>query len=96
MDILRTQVSKARPEELAPAPGVVEGEDVVEVHAAGKAQDGGLEQKGQRRMDEGEVAVGMLAERDALAAVQQVAEVPEDGEAGVLPEDEGGGGEEES
>ena len=77
-------------------PGGGSVEDVVEVHAAGKAQDGGLEQKGQRRMDEGEVAVGMLAERDALAAVQQVAEVPEDGEAGVLPEDEGGGGEEES
>ena len=46
-------------------------------------------------MGEGEVAVGELAERDAEAGVEEVAEVPEDGDAGVLPEGEGGGKEEE-
>ena len=46
-------------------------------------------------MGEGKVTVGNLAEGDAVAGVEQVAEVPEDGYAGVLPEGEGGGGEKE-
>ncbi len=70
-------------------------EDLVEVDAAGEAEDGSLQQKCQRWVDEGEVAIGMLAERHAGAAIEQVAEVPDDGEAGVLPEHERGGGKKE-
>jgi hypothetical protein len=65
------------------------------VDAAEEADDEGMDEKGERRVGEGEVAVGELAERDAVAGVKQVGDVPEDGNAGVLPEGEGGRGEEE-
>lgn len=66
-----------------------------EVDAAEDADNGGVEEEGERRVGEGEVAVRKLVERDAEAGVEEVAEVPEDGDAGVLPEGEGGGKEEE-
>jgi hypothetical protein len=62
--------------------------------AAGQAHDGGLDEQRQRRVDQRKIAVRHLAERDAPTGVEQVAEVPEDGDLGVLPEDEGGCGEE--
>jgi hypothetical protein len=70
-------------------------EDVRENGAAEDADDGGVQEKGERRVGEREVAVGELVERDAEAGVEEVAEVPEDGDAGVLPEGEGSGKEEE-
>ena len=63
--------------------------------ASEELDDGRLGEKGERRVGEREVSVGELAERDAGGVFQDVAEVPEHGEMGVLPEDEGGGGEEE-
>ena len=54
-----------------------------------------MEEKYEGRVGEGEVAVRELVERDAEAGVEEVAEVPEGGDAGVLVEGEGGGGEEE-
>jgi len=68
-------------------------EKVRERNAAEDADERGVKEEGEGRVGEGEVAVGELAERDAEAGVEQVAEVPEDGDASVLPESEGGGGE---
>ena len=70
-------------------------EDVRKIDAVEDADDSCVEEEGERRVGEGEVAVGELVERDAVTGVEQVAEVPEDGDAGVLVEGEGGGGEEE-
>ena len=70
-------------------------ENVGVVDAAEDADDGGVEKKDKRRVGEGEVAVGELAEADAEAAVEEIADVPEGGDAGVLPEGEGGSREEE-
>jgi len=70
-------------------------EDVVEVDAAGELDDCCLNDEGEGRVGEGEVAIRELAEGDAIAAVEEVAEVPEDGYVGVLPEGDGGGGDEE-
>src|SRR5208337_2580197 len=53
-------------------------EDVVKKNAAGDADDGGLDEKGEGCVREGEVAVGNLAEGDALRGVEDVAEIEED------------------
>jgi hypothetical protein len=52
------------------------------------AHNGRLDEEGQRRMDDGEVAIRSLAEGDTPAGVKQVAQIPKDGDLGVLPEDE--------
>ena len=70
-------------------------EDVVQVHTAGEVDDGGLNEERQGCVREGEVAVGVLAESDAVATVEEVAKVPEDGDVGIVPEGDGSGGEEE-
>ncbi len=70
-------------------------DDVGWVDAAKDADDGCVEEKCEWGVGEGEVAVGELAEADAVAGVEQVADVPEDSDAGILPEGKGGGGEEE-
>ena len=66
-------------------------EDVMEVDAAGQVDDCCLNEEGERGVGEGEVAVGNLAEGDAAGAIEEVAEVPEDGYVGVLPERDGCG-----
>ena len=68
---------------------------VMEDDASEELDDDGLDEKGERRVGEREVAIRKLAERDAGCVFEDVAEIPEHGEVGVLPEDEGGGGEEE-
>lgn len=74
--------------------------DGVPVDAAEETDEDGLKEEGERRMGEGEVAVGERAgvlerEGEAVAAVEQVGEVPEDGDVGALPEGEERGGESE-
>jgi hypothetical protein len=69
--------------------------DDVPVHAAEEVDAGGLDQEGEWSVREREVAVGNLAQRDAVAAVEQVREVPQHGDMGVLPEDDGRGGQQE-
>ena len=59
-------------------------------NAAGETNDRGLNQKRERRMREGKVAVRHLAEGDALGGVENVAEIEEDGDVRVLPEDDAG------
>ena len=66
-----------------------------EVDAAEDADDERVDEKGERRVGEGEGLVGKLAEGESVAGVKQEADVPEDGNAGVLPEGKGGRGEEE-
>jgi hypothetical protein len=70
-------------------------EDVGEVDPAEDSNDRSVEEEGEGCVGEGKVAVGKLAQADAVAAVEQVADVPQDGDTGVLPEGEGGGGDEE-
>ena len=85
------------------APGEKRGESggdggveiVVENDASEELDDGGLDEEGERRVGEWKVAIRKLAERDAGCVFEDIAEIPEHGEVGVLPEDEGGGGEEE-
>jgi hypothetical protein len=54
-----------------------------------------LDKKGKGGMDKGEIAVGQLSEGDAPTGIEQVAEVPEDDNLAVLPEDKGSGDKEE-
>ena len=68
---------------------------MVENDASEELDDGGLNEEGAGRVGEGKVAVGKLAEGDAGGVFEDVAEIPEHGEVSVLPEHEGGRGEEE-
>ena len=70
-------------------------ENVVEEDPSGEANDGGLNQKCQRRVSQREIAIRHLAQSDAKARVQRVACVPEDGEMRILPQDHGGAGQKE-
>jgi hypothetical protein len=68
----------------------------MEVDAAGQLDNRSLNEEGERGVGEREVAVWDLAEGDPVGAVEDIAEVPENGDVGVLPENDGGGcGEEE-
>src|SRR5438045_8238170 len=58
--------------------------------AARETDDRGLREEGQRRVGERKVSVGDVAEGDAVRVLQDVARVPEDSEARVLPDDHGG------
>ena len=68
-------------------------EDVRVVDAAKDLNDGGVQEIVERWMDEGDVSERHLPQTEAVAAIEEVADVPESGDAGVLPEGEGGGGE---
>src|ERR1035437_7551012 len=59
-------------------------EDVGEVDPAEDSNDRSVEEEGEGCVGEGEVAVGKLAQADAVAAVEQVADVPQDGDRGGL------------
>jgi hypothetical protein len=70
-------------------------EDDVPVDAAEEVDACCLDEEGERSVGEGEVSVGELAEGDAEAAVEEIGEVPENADVGVLPEGEGSGTQEE-
>ncbi len=70
-------------------------EDVGIVDTAGELDDCGLGDEGEGCVGEGQVFVEELMEADAVGGVEQEADVPEDGDARVLPKREGGGREEE-
>jgi len=55
------------------------------IDEAEDADDGGVQQVLEWWMDEGKVAVGHLAQAEAVAAVEEVAEVPDGCDVGVLP-----------
>lgn len=65
------------------------------VNAAEELDHGRMEKERERGVREGEVVVGNLTEGEAPGRVEKEAEVPEDGDAGVLPEREGSGRERE-
>ncbi len=69
---------------------------VMKEDAAGEPDDGCLDEECERRVGEGEIAIGKLAVGDARGGVEYVAEVPEDGDVRILPEDDGGRGGEEA
>jgi hypothetical protein len=52
----------------------------------GKPDDGCLNQKRERRMGEGEIAIRHLPQGDARGAVKNVAQVPQNGKVRVLPQ----------
>ncbi len=62
------------------------------VHAAGQLDDCCLNQECHRRMREREIAVGNIAERDAIRILEGVAEIPQDREVRVLPNHDHPGG----
>ena len=53
--------------------------------AARDADDGGLDEKREWRVRQGKVAIGYLAEGDALRSVENVAEIEEHRDVCVLP-----------
>src|SRR5437762_683263 len=59
--------------------------DVVPVDAAEDSDDGGLDEEGQRCVWKGKVAVRDVARGDARGVLEDVADVPEDGQARTLP-----------
>jgi hypothetical protein len=64
---------------------------VVKEDATRETNDRGLKKKSERRVRQWEVAVGNLAEGDALGGVEDVTEIEEDGDVRVLPQDDAGG-----
>ena len=54
-------------------------------NAAGESDEGGLGQERERSVGKGKVAVRYLAQRNAIRVFQDVTEIPEHCESGVLP-----------
>jgi hypothetical protein len=71
-------------------PTIADIEHVVKENAAGETNDRGLREKRERRMRQGKVAVGHLAEGDALRGVENVAEIEQNRDVRILPEHDGG------
>jgi hypothetical protein len=64
-------------------------DDLAEDDAAEDFDDRGLNQERYWRMSEGKIAVRHLADGESEGVVEQVAEVPEEADVGVLPEGDG-------
>ena len=68
----------------------------MEVDPAGKTNDGGLNQKREGCMRQGEIAIGHLPEGDTRGAVKNVAQVPKNGQMRVLPQNNSGCGQKQA
>jgi hypothetical protein len=62
----------------------------MKVDAPAKADDRRLNEEGKGCMDKREIAVGHLAKSDARRSVENVAQIPEHGDVGILPENDCG------
>ncbi len=74
----------------AQAAGDRDIEHVVKKDPARQADDRGLDEKRERRVRQGEVAIGHLAEGDALRGVENVAEIEEHRDVRILPKHHAG------
>src|SRR5437899_3287365 len=64
--------------------------DVMPIDAAEDSNDRGLDEERQRRVWKGKIAVGDVARGDACGVLEDVADVPEDGQARTLPKHDRG------
>ena len=69
---------------------------VVKKHTARQFDERGLCQKSQWRVGQRKIAVRNVAQRNAVRIFQDVAEVPENPEPEVLPQDDSSGSKKES
>ena len=75
----------------AEAAGDCNVENMVKKDPARQADDCGLHEKSERRVRQGKVAIGHLAESDALRGVEDIAEIEEHRDVRVLPKHHAGG-----
>jgi len=64
-------------------------ENVMEEYPSAEANEGGLNQKRERRVSQRKIPIRRLAQRDAEGCVQNVARIPKDREMRILPQDHG-------